>query len=86
MYVNHRQNNWSEWLATAEFAFNNKVHTAIKMLPFQANYCQVSQMVDLVFLYFYFNFLFYFNFNFLFLEQLGLGLEVISHTVTSVTI
>jgi len=38
MYVNHRQNNWSEWLATAEFAFNNKVYTATKMSPFQVNY------------------------------------------------
>ena len=38
MYVNHKQNNWSEWLATAEFAFNNKVHTATKMSPFQVNY------------------------------------------------
>ena len=37
-YVNHRQNNWAEWLAMAEFAFNNKVHTATKMSPFQANY------------------------------------------------
>ena len=34
MYVNHRQNNWSEWLATAEFTFNNKVHTATKMSLF----------------------------------------------------
>jgi len=38
MYVNHRQNNWSEWLVTAEFAFNNKVYTATKMSPFQVNY------------------------------------------------
>ena len=38
IYINYRQNNWSEWLATAEFAFNNKVHTATKMSPFQANY------------------------------------------------
>jgi len=38
MYINHRQNNWSEWLTMAEFAFNNKVHTATKMLPFKANY------------------------------------------------
>ena len=37
-YVNHRQNNWAEWLAMAEFAFNNKVHTVTKMSPFQANY------------------------------------------------
>ena len=38
MYVNHRQNNWVEQLATAEFAFNNKVHMATKSLPFQINY------------------------------------------------
>jgi len=37
MYINHRQNNWSEWLATAEFASNNKVHTVTKTLPFQVN-------------------------------------------------
>jgi len=40
------------------------------------------QEVDFV----YFIFLSYFIFIFLFLEQLGLGPQVISHTVTSVTI
>jgi len=30
IYINYRQNNWAEWLATAEFAFNNKVHTVTK--------------------------------------------------------
>ena len=38
MYVNHRQNNGAEWLAMAEFTFNNKVHTATKSSPFQVNY------------------------------------------------
>ena len=38
MYINHRQNNWAKWLAMAEFAFNNKVHTVTKILPFQVNY------------------------------------------------
>jgi len=38
MYVDHRQNNWSEWLVTAKFAFNNKIHTATKSLPFKVNY------------------------------------------------
>ena len=38
MYVNYRQNNWSEWLAMAEFVFNNKVYTATKTSPFQVNY------------------------------------------------
>ena len=44
MYVNYRQNNWAEWLATAEFAFNNKVYTAIKMLLFQINYGRELRM------------------------------------------
>ena len=44
MYVNHRQNNWAEWLAMAEFTFNNKVHTATKMSPFQVNYGREPRM------------------------------------------
>ena len=44
MYVNHRQNNWAEWLATAEFTFNNKVHTATKSSPFQVNYGREPRM------------------------------------------
>ena len=44
MYVNHRQNNWSEWLATAEFAINNKVYTATKMSPFKVNYGREPRM------------------------------------------
>jgi len=44
MYVNHRQNNWAEWLGTAEFAFNNKVHTVTKMSLFQVNYGRELRM------------------------------------------
>jgi len=44
MYINHRQNNWSEWLATAEFTFNNKVYTATKMSLFQVNYGRELRM------------------------------------------
>ena len=44
MYVNHRQNNWLEWLATAEFTFNNKVHTVTKSSPFQVNYGRELRM------------------------------------------
>jgi len=44
MYVNHRQNNWAEWLVMAEFAFNNKVHTATKISPFQVNYGREPRM------------------------------------------
>ena len=44
MYVNYRQNNWAEWLAMAEFAFNNKIHTATKSSPFQINYRREPRM------------------------------------------
>jgi len=30
--------NWPEWLVVVEFAINNKVHMATKILPFMANY------------------------------------------------
>jgi len=37
-FVEHRQKDWPEWLASAEFAVNNKIHIATKDLPFMANY------------------------------------------------
>jgi len=37
-FVDHRQKDWPEWLVLAEFAVNNKVHTATKVSPFIANY------------------------------------------------
>ena len=37
-FVDHRQKDWLEWLALAEFAVNNKVHIATKVSPFMANY------------------------------------------------
>jgi len=37
-FVEHRQKDWLEWLASAEFIVNNKTHTATKVLPFMANY------------------------------------------------
>ena len=44
MYIDHRQNNQSEWLATTEFAFNNKVHTAMKSSLFKINYGKELRM------------------------------------------
>ena len=44
MYINHRQNNWSEWLAMAEFAFNNKVYIVTKTSLFQVNYGREPRM------------------------------------------
>ena len=37
-FIEHRQKDWLEWLAVAEFAINNKVHTATKVSPFMANH------------------------------------------------
>ena len=42
--MEHRQKDWPEWLASAEFAVNNKVHTATKVLPFMANYGKEVRM------------------------------------------
>jgi len=33
-----RQKDWPEWLTSAEFTVNNKVHTAMKVLSFMTNY------------------------------------------------
>jgi len=37
MFVDHRQEQWPEWLGTAEFAYNNKAHSGTKISPFEAN-------------------------------------------------
>ena len=42
--MDHRQKDWPEWLASAEFAVNNKVHMATKVLPFIANYRRELRM------------------------------------------
>ena len=44
VFINHRQEQWPDWLGTAEFAYNNKIYTAIKILPFKANYGQDPRM------------------------------------------
>ena len=43
-FVDHRQKDWPEWLASAEFAVNNKVHSITKMSPFMANYRRELRM------------------------------------------
>jgi len=40
VFINHRQEQWPNWLETAEFTYNNKAHSSTKMLPFKANYRQ----------------------------------------------
>ena len=40
VFIDHRQEQWSDWLGTAEFAYNNKIHSTTKILPFKVNYGQ----------------------------------------------
>ncbi len=47
-FVEHRQKDWPEWLAAAEFAVNNKVHTATKVSPFMANYGRELRMGEIL--------------------------------------
>ena len=37
-YVDHLQDDWAEWLATAEFALNNRMHSATRHTPFFLEY------------------------------------------------
>ena len=47
-FIDHRQKDWPEWLVSAEFAVNNKVHSTTKTFPFMANYRREMRMgVDL---------------------------------------
>ena len=45
-FVEHRQKDWPEWLALAEFVVNNKVHMATKVSPFIANYGKELRMEE----------------------------------------
>jgi len=44
VFIDHRQEQWPDWLGMAEFAYNNKIHTATKISPFKANYSQDPRM------------------------------------------
>jgi len=36
--VNYQQDNWINWLATAEFQYNDKRHAATGKTPFELNF------------------------------------------------
>ena len=44
VFIDHRQEQWSDWLGTAEFTYNNKIHAATKISPFKANCDQDPRM------------------------------------------
>jgi len=37
-YVNYQQNNWMEWIAAAEFQYNDKRYAATGRIPFELNF------------------------------------------------
>src|SRR6202142_436318 len=37
MFINHRQDDWQDWLPLAEFTYNNKVHVSTQQTPFYLN-------------------------------------------------
>ena len=37
MFIDHCQEKWPDWLAMAEFAYNNKVQTSTRVSPFKTN-------------------------------------------------
>ena len=40
VFINHRQDDWKEWLSVGEFAYNDSVHAATGQTPFFLNYGQ----------------------------------------------
>jgi len=44
MFIDHRQEQWPEWLGTTEFAYNNKTHSSTRTSPFKENYGQNPRM------------------------------------------
>jgi len=43
-FIENRQKDWLEWLASAEFTVNNKIYTATKVSLFMANYGRKLRM------------------------------------------
>ena len=37
VFVNHRQDDWAEWLALAEFCYNNRIQASTRQTPFMLN-------------------------------------------------
>ena len=44
MFIDHRQEQWLDWLGIVEFVYNNKAYSSTKTLSFKANYKQDPRM------------------------------------------
>src|SRR6266705_6704710 len=44
VFINHRQDDWADWLPLAEFAYNNHVHSSTCRTPFKLDTGQHPRM------------------------------------------
>ena len=44
LFINQRQDDWAEWLPLAEFAYNNRIHSATRRTPFEMDNGQHPRM------------------------------------------
>jgi len=44
VFIDHRQEQWPDWLGMVEFVYNNKIHIVTKNSPFKVNYEQDPRM------------------------------------------
>ena len=44
VFIDHRQEQWPDWLGMAEFVYNNKIYATTKILLFKVNYGQDPRM------------------------------------------
>ena len=47
-YMNYQQDDWTNWLATAEFQYNDKKHAAMGKTPFKLNFGRHPWKSDLM--------------------------------------
>ena len=47
-YMNYQQNDWMDWLAAAEFQYNDKRHIAMGRTPFELNFGRHPWKGDLI--------------------------------------
>jgi len=46
--VNYQQDDWTNWLPTAEFQYNDKKHVATEKTPFKLNFGRHPWKEDLI--------------------------------------
>ena len=46
--MNYQQDNWTDWLAAAEFQYNNKKYTTTGRIPFELNFRRHPWKGDLI--------------------------------------